>query len=285
MASLQSIKGRMKSIDSTKQITNAMNLVATAKLTKSRAKVRQTRPFFQTVQETIHSIMCQTKGISHPFVISNKVDHATFIVLASDLGLCGGYNANVCKLALQEMQLKDNKSLVTIGKKAREFFKARHFEISEEIIGISENPNYIHAVEIAQNAIEDYKKGKTGAVYFVYTSFESVIVHEPKIVQLLPLNPEEFSLESKGQCSLMNYDPSPEAVLDYVIPKYITSVIYGGMVESAASEQGARQAAMSAATDNAEEMIEDLSIQYNRARQDAITQELSEIVGGAEALK
>lgn len=285
MASLQSIKGRMKSIDSTKQITNAMNLVATAKLTKSRVKVAQTRPFFSTVQETIHSIMSYTKGVSHPYLTNNKVDHATFIVLASDLGLCGGYNANVCKLALQQIQQKSNYSVITIGKKTREYFKARHIDIAQEIVGISENPTYIHAVEIAQNAIEDYKNGKTGAVYFVYTSFESVIVHEPKMVQLLPLDPEEFGLEVKGQGALMNYDPSPEAVLDYVIPKYITSVIYGGMVESAASEQGARKAAMSAATENAEEMIEDLGIAYNRARQGEITQELSEIVGGAEALK
>ena len=285
MASLQGIKGRMKSIDSTKQITNAMNLVATAKLSKSRVRVTQTRPFFNTVQETIHSIISHTKGVSHPFLISNKVDHATYIVVASDLGLCGGYNANVCKLGLEQMQLKDNTSLITIGKKAREYFKARNVDIAEEIIGISESPTYIHAVEIANNAIEAYKKGETGAVYFVYTSFESVIAHEPKVVQLLPLNPEEFKLDVKGQGSLMNYDPSPEAVLDYVIPKYITSVIYGGMVESAASEQGARMTAMSAATENAEEMMDDLTVEYNRARQGAITQELSEIVGGAEALK
>ncbi len=285
MASLQEVKGRMKSIDSTKQITNAMNLVATAKLTKSRENVARTRPFFNTVQETIHSIIGHTNGVSHPFIKSNKVKKATFIVIASDMGLCGGYNANVCKLALENIEKKADADIISIGKKTREFFKAREIEISEEIIDISENPTYIHADGIASNIIEQYKKGQTGEVYLVYTVFESVIVQTPKIVQLLPLEPEKFGIEAKGQKILMNYDPSPEAVLEYVIPKYITSVIYGALVESAASEQGARMTAMSAATDNAEEMLEDLSIEYNRARQGAITQELSEIVGGAEALK
>ena len=285
MASLQEVKGRMKSIDSTKQITNAMNLVATAKLTKSRDNVAKTRPFFNTVQETIHSITSHTNGVSHPFIISNKVDHATFIVIASDMGLCGGYNANVCKLALENILTKNHANIITIGKKSREFFKARDMEISEEITGVSENPTYIHADRIASDIIERYKKGETGEVYLVYTVFESIIAQEPKMVKLLPFAPETFDFEPKGQGALMNYDPSPEAVLEYVIPKYITSVIYGALVESAASEQGARMTAMSAATDNAEEMLEDLNIEYNRARQAAITQELSEIVGGAEALK
>ncbi|HHX61539.1 MAG TPA: ATP synthase F1 subunit gamma [Epulopiscium sp.] len=285
MASLQEVKGRMKSIDSTKQITNAMNLVATAKLTRSRENVVKTRPFFNTVQETIHSIISHTNGVSHPFIKSNKVDNATFIVIASDMGLCGGYNANVCKLALESTKQKEHADIITVGKKAREYFKARDIEISEEIIGVSESPTYIHADGIARNIIEQYKKGKTGEVYLVYTVFESVVAQVPKVVQLLPLEPEKFGLESKGQGALMNYDPSPEAVLEYVIPKYITSVIYGALVESAASEQGARMTAMSSATDNAEEMLEDLSIEYNRARQAAITQELSEIVGGAEALQ
>lgn len=285
MASLQEVKGRMKSIDSTKQITNAMNLVATAKLTKSRANVAKTRPFFNTVQETIHSIISHTKGISHPFIKSNKVDNATYIVIASDMGLCAGYNANVCKLALENIVKKDQVDIISIGKKARDFFKAHEIEILEEIVGISENPTYIHADGIARKILEQYKSGQTGEVYLVYTVFESVVVQEPKIVQLLPLKPEDFKLEAKGEQTIMSYDPSPQAVLDYVIPKYITSVIYGALVESAASEQGARMTAMSAATENAEEMLDDLNIEYNRARQAAITQELSEIVGGAEALK
>lgn len=285
MASLQEVKGRMRSIDSTKQITNAMNLVATAKLTKGRDNVAKTRPFFDTVQETIHSIISHTKGVSHPFIKSNGVEKATVIVIASDMGLCGGYNANVCKLALETIKQKGNANIVTIGKKARDYFKARDLEVSEEIIGISENPTYIHADGIASNIIQQYKNKEIGEVYLVYTVFESVIVQEPKMVQLLPLEPKEFALEPKGQGAYLTYDPSPEAVLEYVIPKYIASVIYGALVESAASEQGARMTAMSAATDNAEEMLEDLSIEYNRARQAAITQELSEIVGGAEALK
>ena len=165
MASLQEVKGRMKSIDSTKQITNAMNLVATAKLTKSRENVAKTRPFFNTVQETIHSIISHTNGVSHPFIKSNKVDNATYIVIASDMGLCGGYNANVCKLALENIVKKDHVDIISIGKKTREFFKAREIDISEEIVGISENPTYIHADGIASNIIEHYKKGQTGSLF------------------------------------------------------------------------------------------------------------------------
>lgn len=284
MASLQEVKGRMKSINSTKQITNAMDLVATTKLTRSRRNLQKTRPFFNTVRETIHSIVSNTSGISHPFIESNKVENATFIVIASDIGLCGGYNANASKLALENIEKEKSADIITIGKKAREYFKARDFEIEKEYTGISENPTYIHADGIASEIIEQYTQGKTGQVYLIYTVFESVIVQEPKIIKLLPLEPEEFKSQGGKQKTLLTYDPSPEAVLDYVIPKYLTSVIYGALVESAASEQGARMTAMSAATDNAEEMIEDLSIQYNRARQAAITQELSEIVGGAEAL-
>lgn len=285
MASLQEIKGRMKSIDSTKKITNAMNLVATAKLSRSREGVAKTRPFFYKVQETIHSIMSHTKGVPHTFVKNNGVDHSTFIVLASDIGLCGGYNANICKLALQHMEQKQNTSLITVGKKARDYFKSRNLNISNEIIGISENPLYIHALRIAQDVIEEYKKGNTGEIYLAYTTFQSIITQEPKVIRLLPLDPKDFEPEEGNGGSLMNYDPSPEAVLDYVVPKYVASVIYGGMVESAASEQGARMTAMDSATENAEEMMEKLVVKYNRARQAEITQELSEIVGGAEALK
>lgn len=285
MASLQEVKVRMKSIDGTKQITNAMDLVATAKLTKSREVVKKTRPYFHTVQETIHSIISNTKGVRHPFIESNGVDHATFIVIASDMGLCGGYNAHVSKLALDHIEKKKQADIITIGRRSRDYFKARDMEVSEAIVGISESPTYIHAEGIARNIIKRYNEEKTGEVYLVYTEFESVLAQIPKIVKLLPLEPESFGLEEKKTNLLMNYDPSPEAVLGYVIPKYITSVIYGGLVESAASEQGARMTAMSAATENAEEMMEDLSMLYNRARQSEITQELSEIVGGAEALK
>lgn len=285
MASLKGIKGRMKSIDSTKQITNAMNLVATAKLSKSKESVVKTRPFFDKVQETINSIVSHAKGVSHPFVKSNEVDHATFIVLASDRGLCGGYNANVCKLALQSIEQKNNIDLITIGKKARDYFKTRKYDIAQDFVGISENPTYIHAKHIAEKVIDEYKNGRTGEVYLAYTTFQSTIAQEPKIIQLLPLDPKDFTLEEGEKGGLVEYEPSPEAVLDYVIPKYIASVIYGGMVESAASEQGARMTAMDSATENAEEMMGKLTIQYNRARQAAITQELSEIVGGAEALK
>ncbi|MDF2595410.1 MAG: atpG [Clostridia bacterium] len=289
MASLQDIKGRIRSIDSTKKITSAMNLVATAKLNKSKAAALRARPFFNKIIATIQSIAKNAKGADSPYLNPNGSDVKAYITLTADVGLCGGYNANICKLVMQGIQDKAKTQLVVVGKRGKEQFKSRGYDIQKEVLGISEQPTYFAAKEIANYVIDQFDKGEIGEVYLAYTSFKSSIQQEPVMIRLLPVDIEKIQSEEVIQegppGDLLVYEPSPEAVLGYILPRYVADVIYGGMVEASASEQGARMTAMDSATENAEEIMEKLNIQYNRARQAAITQELTEIVGGAEALK
>ncbi|KAE9635624.1 ATP synthase F1 subunit gamma [Defluviitalea raffinosedens] len=286
MASIRNIKRRIKSVHSTSQITKAMKLVATAKMQKARKDVEETRPFFLTMQRTISSIVNGSKGITHPYIKEREVKNTLYIVMASDRGLAGGYNANVCKLALQHMKEKQNVKVIVIGKKSRDFFNRRKYSIHDAYIGISENPKYAHAARVGESILDLYMKEEIDEVYLVYTAFKSTIQQVPTIKKLLPVDVSEFEeVKETKKRTLMEYEPSPEGVLEYVIPKYINSVIYGAMVESAASEQGARMTAMDSATENAMDIIDRLTVEYNRARQASITQEITEIVGGSEALK
>lgn len=286
MASLQAIKGRIKSVSSTKQITNAMNLVATAKLTKAKESALKSRPFFTEVQKVIQSIAKNSENLNSPLLMKNESNVKGYVVLAADKGLAGGYNANIGKLVINHITNKDETRLITVGRKTREFFKARHFDVEKEILGISADPTYNDARELARYVIDLFNKGEVGEVYLAYTAFKSTIQQEPTLIRLLPVDISEIQeTKNEGPKDLLTYEPSPEAVLDYLMPRYVTDVIYGGLVESSASEQGARMTAMDSATENANEMIAKLEIESNRARQAAITQELSEIVGGAAALK
>lgn len=288
MASLQDIKGRMKSIGSTKQITNAMNLVATAKLTKSKNAALKSRPFFNKIQSTIKSIAASSNGLNMPLLKENGSSKKAYIVLAADKGLAGGYNANIAKLVMRDITNKEDAHIIAVGKKAKEQFKTKGYDIQKEVMGISADPSYNDARHIADYVVDIFNKGEVGEVYLAYTAFKSTIQQEPTLIRLLPVdinNIDENNESASEPKDLLTYDPSPEAVLEYIIPRYLGDVIYGGLVESSASENGARMTAMDTATENAEIMIEKLNIEYNRARQAAITQELSEIVGGAEALK
>ena len=280
MPSLKNIKGRIKSVNSTKQITNAMNLVATAKLTKSKEAALKTRPYFKKMQETIASIVNNAGNINTPLLKGNESKRKAYIVLAGDKGLAGGYNANIVKLVTSQIPDKENAEMIAVGRKAKEILRAKGYKISKEILGVSADPTYSVAKEIADYVMELFLKGEVGEVYFAYTAFVSTLQQDPTLIRLLPAEVEKTETRT-----LLNYEPSPEVVLDYLIPKYVTDVVYGGLMESSASEQGARMTAMDAATENAQEMIDKLSIQYNRARQAVITQELTEIIGGAEALK
>jgi F-type H+-transporting ATPase subunit gamma len=289
MASLQDIKGRIRSIDSTKKITSAMNLVATSKLNKSKEAALRTRPFFNKMLSTMQSIAKNAQKIESPFLNPNGSDTKAYITLSADRGLCGGYNSNICKLTMKHIEDKEKAHLVVLGKRGKEQFRAKGYTIQKEILGVSEQPTYKVAKEIAEYVTDKFIKGEVGEVYLAYTSFKSSIQQEPTMIRLLPIDMEDIADEKTSEeelpSNLLVYEPSPEAVLGYVIPRYVADVIYGGMVEASASEQGARMTAMDSATENAEEIMEKLNIQYNRARQAAITQELSEIVGGAEALK
>ncbi|OON95136.1 MAG: ATP synthase F1 subunit gamma [Candidatus Epulonipiscioides saccharophilum] len=288
MASLQDIKGRIKSINSTKQITNAMNLVATAKLTKSKEAAIKSRPFFLKMQETIRSIANNAGKVNLPLLKGNDSPNKAYIVLASDRGLAGGYNSNICKLVMKHIEKQDETTIVAVGKKARDNFKNKGYNIGKAVVGMSEKPTYKHAKEIAEYVTDIFKKGEVGEVYLAYTAFKSTIQQEPTMIRLLPLKLDEVTeveqTVNPELPDLLVYEPSAEDVLSYVIPRYLADITFGALIEASASEQGARMTAMDSATDNAEEMIQKLNIVYNRARQAAITQELTEIVSGAEAL-
>ncbi|WP_130805736.1 ATP synthase F1 subunit gamma [Senegalia massiliensis] len=282
--SMQDIKRRIKSVGSTKQITNAMELVASSKLKKARKRLEKTEPYFLTVSRSIKDILASSRGISHPMLEKREVKNKCYIIVTSDRGLCGGYNVNIIKKVEADMDSKDSTKIITIGQKGKIHFKRRNYDVKGSFTNISEDPTFMDATQIGNMALKLYEDGEVDEVNIAYTQFKSTINHEPTILKLLPAEniAEE---ETKEKRILTEYEPSPEVVLDYLIPKYIRSTIYGAMIESSASEQGARRMAMESATDNAEEMIDDLNLKYNRARQAAITQEIAEIVGGAEALQ
>jgi F-type H+-transporting ATPase subunit gamma len=276
------IKRKIKSVNSTMQITNAMKLVSTAKLKKNRDRVDVTKPYFETVLETVRDIVSSQKNIQHDFLEERLVRKILYIVITSDRGLCGGYNTNVIKQVLGDNIESHKMMFITIGKKASDFVRHQGHESYQEHLGISEFPEFTDAQNIAREALHLFEREKVDEIKLVYTRLLSTISQEATMLRLLPI---EKSKEKKAVVEYVTYEPSAEEVLDYLIPKYIESTIFGALVESAAAEQAARRVAMESATDNAQEMIDDLTLSYNKARQSAITQELTEIVSGAEALK
>lgn len=286
--STRDIKRRIRGISNTKQITKAMELVSTAKMRKSRIRLEKSRPYYNTVLNSIRSILANVK-VKHPLLTSREVEKSLYIVVSADRGLAGGYNSNINRLVVSECsQDKDNLSLIAVGLKGREYFKNRGYNIVGEFLGITENPEFSHARQIAELAIDLYLKGEVDEINLVFTKFVTTLSYEPSILKLLPFNnvsKNERDNKPNKSTSVVEFEPSPEEALDYLMPKYIESTIFGALIEASSSEQAARRVAMESATDNAEEMIEELNMSYNRARQAAITMELSEIVAGADALK
>lgn len=282
-AGMQDIKRRIKSVDSTKQITKAMELVSSAKLRRARMRVEENRPYFEKIEETIQGILPHTKELQNPYIDQREIKKTGYIVITGDRGLCGGYNTNAIKKALSHMEDREV-SVIAIGQKGVNFFRKKEYDLDGEFVAISEKPMFSDAKSIGKLAMELFQNEMIDEVNLVYTEFVSTINHTPRLIKLLPLDQKELPEEvEKERDEVMTYEPSPEEVLEYLIPKYVESMIYGALIDASASEQGARRVAMESATDNAEEMIDDLNLKYNRARQASITQEISEIVGGAEA--
>lgn len=281
--STREIKRRIKGIGSTRQITKAMELVSSAKVRKRRMKLEKTRPYYNTVLKSIKEVL-ESVSINHPLLDRREVKNALYITINADRGLAGGYNSNINRLIDSKFKNdKDSISLITVGTKSREFFKGRNYNIIKSFVGISEEPEFSHARQIGKLAMDLYVKGEIDEINVVFTEFVSTISSKPTIIKLLPS--EKIHKEEGKPHAIVDFEPTPEEVLEYLIPKYVESSIYGALIESSTSEQSARRSAMSAATDNANEIIEELNMVYNRARQSAITMELSEIVAGAEALK
>lgn len=283
---MQEISRRIRGVGSTMQITKAMEMVSSVKLRRSREVLESSKPYYQAVLENIQRVLSTVKGVSHPLLEKRDVKNTLYIVLASDRGLAGGYNSNINRLVADDINDNNkNAQVITVGLKSYEYFSNRKYNITKEYLGISEDPVYEDAKEIAELAISLYEEGKVDEVKIGFTEFESIILQVPKLLKLLPsMENEEKSEEAEARV-LMEFEPSPERVLDFLIPKYIESTIFGALIEASTSEQAARQVAMESATENAEEIIEELELTYNRARQEAITMEISEIVSGAEALK
>ena len=282
---MKEIKTRIKSVESTKQITKAMELVSSSKFRKAKERAESARPYFNTLYNTVQDIAKNTSNSRNVFLKERKVNNVCYIVIAGDRGLAGGYNSNILKAVIAHNKLGTGK-VITVGKKAKESLSKRGYEVIDYIESV-ENCVYEDANRVAQTAMEAYKNGEVDEVNLVYTEFISALSQEPKIVKLLPVTIDNTNTEKevkKGKAAVQ-YLPSADAVLGYVLPKYVSGSVYGAIAESFASEQAARRTAMESATDNANEMISKLELVYNRARQAAVTQEISEIVGGAAAAK
>lgn len=284
MASMRDIKRRKSSIQSTQQITKAMKLVSTVKLQKAKVHAEQTDPYFQYMYRTVTSILARSGNMDHPYLKENGSDKIAVVVITSNRGLAGGYNSNITKL-VQSSGLAVNKvELYTIGSKGKEALERKGYQVVEDISDVIENPTYKDAMEICDKLLKDFAEGKIGQIYLAYTHFKNTVVHVPTLMKLLPVEFSDAELSAAEQNLIMNYEPNESEALHMIIPKYVTSILYGALVEAVASENGARMQAMDSATSNAEEMISDLSLKYNRARQGSITQELTEIIAGAEAI-
>ncbi len=277
---MKEIKTRIKSVESTKQITKAMELVSSSKFRKAKEKAETSRPYFNTLYGTVQNIAKNANGSKNEFLEERKVNNVCYIVIAGDRGLAGGYNSNVFKSVMSHNKLGKAK-VVSVGKKAKEFLTKRNFELMDSIETV-EDALYEDASRVANKVMEAYKNGEIDEVNLVYTEFVSALTQEPKLIKLLPVTVDKDKEEKKSRVTVQ-YLPSAASVLGYVLPKYIAGSIHGAIAESYASEQAARRTAMESATDNANEMISKLELSYNRARQAAVTQEISEIVGGASA--
>lgn len=287
MASMRDIKRRKGSIQSTGQITKAMKLVSTVKLQKAKQRAEQTRPYFRFVYETVQSLLCKSseEAVGH-FCTAGSSPKKAIILITSNRGLAGGYNSNIIKLVTGSGFAREDCKIYAIGRKGRDALARRGYSIQADYSNVINAPLFTDAQDIGREVLEAFQAGEVGEIYLAYTGFKNTVSHIPTLLRLLPVErtEEQEAADLTERLTLMNYEPDPEEVLDAVIPRYLNSLIFGALIEAVASENGARMQAMDSATNNAEDMIADLTLKYNRARQGAITQELTEIIAGANAI-
>lgn len=283
MASIRDIKRRRESIQSTEQITKAMKLISTVKLQKSRAKAEASKPYYDMMYDTINSMLRKSGSIEHKYLKAGDSKRKAVIVITSNRGLAGGYNSNIVKLVLQDPRLEPEfTDVYAIGRKGKDSLGKKGYNIAQDYSEIINEPIYRDAADITMELLDAFGQNRIGEIYLVYTSFKNTVTQIPTLKKLLPVEMAEGG--EKADLVLMNYEPNEDEVLDSIIPKYMSSLIYGALLEAVASENGARMTAMESATNNAEDMIEELGLIYNRARQGSITQELTEIIAGANAI-
>lgn len=283
MASMRDIKRRKESIQSTGQITKAMKLVSTVKLQKAKSRAENSLPYFNYMYQTVSSMLKKSATLSHPYLNAGSSPKKAIIVITSNRGLAGGYNSNIIKLVTGSGIAKEDAVIYAVGRKGRDALARRGYEIKADYSEVMNEPMFKDAVDIGREVLEAFASGEFGEIYIAYTVFKNTVVHIPTFLKLLPVQTAQKD-ENSDDLTLMNYEPAAEEALNLIIPKYINSLIYGALVQALASENGARMQAMDAATSNADEMISDLSLLYNRARQSSITQELTEIIAGANAI-
>lgn len=286
--SMRDIKRRIRSVENTKKITKAMKLVAAAKLRRAQEQAQAARPYAEKMRDVIVNLAHGTTGVKHPMLVSRPVKKTGYLVITSDRGLAGGYNSNLLRMLLQTLnerhQSKDEFAIFVIGRKGLDFLKKREYPVIGQVTGLPESPEFADIKEIAEQAVNYYAEEKFDELYIVYNQFINPVVQRPVEKRLLPLASEDLEETSAAARTVYDYEPSQEEVLAEILPRYAETLIYSALLDGKASEFAARMNAMGNATDNATEMIENLVLQFNRARQAAITQEIAEIVGGAAAL-
>ena len=285
MASMRDIKRRKSSITSTQQITKAMKLVSTVKLQKARAHAEATDPYFNYMYKTVSSMLAKSGNIEHPYLKAGNSPKKAVVVITSNRGLAGGYNSNIVKLITHGDFKKEDLDIYAVGAKGEEALSSKGYNIVESASDMMENPTYEDAAVLCKKVLAAFADGQVGEIYLAYTHFKNTVTQEAKLIKLLPVEIDADETVQEESNILMNFEPNPEEALELIIPKYVTSLFYGALVESFASENGARMQAMDSATSNAEDMIGDLTLKYNRARQGSITQELTEIIAGANAIE
>lgn len=302
MPNPREIHRHMRSVGNIQQITKAMKMVAAARLRRAQEKAASSRPFAEKIESMLITAMgdstLQNKlDLSEsPLMASRSVRRTGFIVIAADKGLAGPYNSNVLKHALAEITECENYTIITVGRKSKEFFQHRGFEVAKDFFGLSDKPNFDYAEQIAKAAADLFITGEVDEVKLIFTRFKSALSYTPETIQLLPVQvpgnkavtisgsfapAEEGEEEELGK---VIYEPNPATLMKQLLPDYVKTLIYAALMQSAASELGARMTAMSSATDNASDLLRSLELSYNKARQAGITREINEIVGGAEAL-
>lgn len=279
-SNMQSIKRRMKSVESTKKITKAMQLVATSKLRKTRNQLDELKPYYSMVQTTVAEILESNKtGIDNDYLKVTEGGKTAYIVISSSLGLCGGYNSNIFKT--MRSVVNDEDEIYVIGTKSLPHVR-NYPNVNTDYINLNSTLEFKDVIRLVSELTNKYKSGELSKIKILYTEFINNLTFRPKVVTLLPVDTSEFEgIEVTDKFTL--FEPNPNEVLNQLIPMYLQSIIYGYLVESVTSENASRSTSMENATDNAEELIEDLTLKYNQARQTQITNEISEIVAGANA--
>jgi F-type H+-transporting ATPase subunit gamma len=284
MATLRDIQRRIRSVQSTQKITRAMKLVAAAKLRRAQERIVSARPYAAKMAELLGNLVSGSEEAVHPLLEQREGPRRQIVIITADKGLAGAFNSNIIRRSLDLIRESSavDLTLVVVGRKARDFYRRRPYTVKRDLIGFWDRLAYSHACELADFFMQQYLEGEVDEVWLLYNEFRSVAVQRPVRMQLLPIPRSEG--HAAEQVDYI-YEPGPEEILDELLPRHVRMQVYRALMESAAGEHGARMTAMEAATTNAKEMIEVLTIQYNKARQEKITKELLDIVGGAEALK